>query len=401
MSDAREPLADLLNEAVRRLNGGDWPLARSLLQQVLALDPAHAVAAYLLGVSEFRQARWGEAERLFRKALLAESAPPGVSLHLACALQAQGRFPESQEVLRRVGSNRLSPAEQAAWAHRMGLALKHQRRHTDALEFLRCAHEAAPQDREIAFDFAALLQLLRSYDAAVSVFQQLLERDPLDLDAHLQLNELLYRQGRDEAFLLSYDRAAARAPRATALLGAKARFLLKAGRAAEALAAFDRTLMLQHSDAGAMAGRGRALEALGAIEGARVAHEMSIMANPDNADSLIDAAAFLLRQQQAASAKEILFKALNLRPADQAAQSLLCLCHRALNEYREESWLAGYEELVRYYDVPPPEGYDSMLEFNRDLAAYLEPLHDDKREHFTQSLRGGTQIGRASCRERV
>jgi uncharacterized protein (TIGR02466 family) len=33
-----------------------------------------------------------------------------------------------------------------------------------------------------------------------------------------------------------------------------------------------------------------------------------------------------------------------------------------------------------------------MLEFNRDLAAYLEPLHDDKREHFTQTLRGGTRL---------
>jgi uncharacterized protein (TIGR02466 family) len=392
MSGARQSLTDLLHEAVRHLNGGDWPLASSRLQQVLALDPRHAVAAYLLGVAEFRQDHWSEAERLFRKALLADSAPPGVSLHLACALQAQGRFPESEQVLWDTPRDRLDPAEQVGWSHRMGLALKHQRRHAEALEHLQRAHRAAPQDRQICLDLAVLWQHLRSYDAAAGVLAELIERTPLDMDAHLQLNELLYRQGRDDAFLLSYDRAAARTPQPVPLLTAKGRLLLKAGRAAEALATFDRALMLQHSDAGALAGRGRALEALGELADALAAHEANILANPDTADSLIDAAAFLLRRQQALRAKLLLLKSLDLRPADQAALSLLCLCHRALGEEREESWLAGYEDLVACYDLLPPAGYGAALEFNRRLAAYLEPLHDDKREHLTQTLRGGTRL---------
>jgi uncharacterized protein (TIGR02466 family) len=303
MSGARQSLTDLLHEAVRHLNGGDWPLASSRLQQVLALDPRHAVAAYLLGVAEFRQDHWSEAERLFRKALLADSAPPGVSLHLACALQAQGRFPESEQVLWDTPRDRLDPAEQVGWSHRMGLALKHQRRHAEALEHLQRAHRAAPQDRQICLDLAVLWQHLRSYDAAAGVLAELIERTPLDMDAHLQLNDLLYRP-----------------------------------------------------------------------------------------DSLIDAAAFLLRRQQALRAKLLLLKSLDLRPADQAALSLLCLCHRALGEEREESWLAGYEDLVACYDLLPPAGYGAALEFNRRLAAYLEPLHDDKREHLTQTLRGGTRL---------
>lgn len=392
MSRAHAPVADLLDEAVRHLNDGDWPLARGRLQQILAVDPAHPVAAYLLGVGEFRQGHWGEAESLLRKALLAASAPPQVSLHLACALQAQGRFRESEQVLRGARMVRLSPAEQAAWSHRMALALKHQRRHSAAVEFLERAYRAAPQDRQIALDLAVLLQHLHRYDAAVAMLGQLVEREPLDMEAHRQLNELLYRQGRDDTFLLSYDRAAMRTPRSAPLLGAKGRFLLTAGRPAEALAAFDRALMLHQSDAGAMAGRGRALEALGEIDAARAAHEASLVMHADNADSRIDAAAFLLRHEPLARAKTLLLEALALRPADQAALSLLCLCHRALGEQREEAWLAGYEDLVACYDLPPPDGYGSMLDFNRDLAAYLEPLHDDKREHFTQTLRGGTRL---------
>jgi len=392
MSRAPPPLTDLLNEAVRHLNRGKWPLARGRLQAVLTRNPMHPVAAYLLGVGEFREGNWDVAESLFRTASHAKSAPPAVDLYLACALQGQGRFHESEEILRTIRPDRLAATEAAAWSHRLGLALKHQRRHAEALEFVQRAYEAAPQDRQVAFDLMVLLQHLRRYDAAVEVLRQLIERDPLDMEAHLHLNELLYRQGRDHAFLLSYDRAATRARPATPLLNAKGRFLLKAERPREALATFDQALTLQPSDAAAMAGRGRALEALGEIEDARTAHESSISANPDNPDSLIDAAAFLLRQQQAHRAKALLEKAATLRPADQAALSLLCLCHRALAEERQESWLGGYESLVACYDLPPPEGYTSMLDFNRDLAAYLEPLHDDKREHFTQTLRGGTRL---------
>lgn len=392
MSLADDPVTGLLSEAVRHLNGGEWPLARARLQQILETEPGHVVAAYLLGVGEFRQGRWSEAETLFRRALLSDSAPPAVSLHLACALQAQGRFPESEQTLLGTRPEGLVPAEQATWCHRMGLALKHQRRHSEALELMERARRAAPRNRQVALDLTVLLQHLRRYDEAVRVLERLIERDALDMEAHLQLNELLYRQGRDDAFLLSYDRAAARTPRAAALLSAKGRFLLKAGRGAEALAAFDQALALQQSHAGAMAGRGRALEALGDIDGAAAAHEASLAAHTGNCDSHIDAAAFLLRREQPGRAKAVLLQALAIRPADQAALSLLYLCHRALGESREEESLAGYEDLVAVHDLPPPAGYGTMAEFNRDLAAYLEPLHDDKREHFTQTLRGGTRL---------
>lgn len=392
MSHAPASLTDVLNEVVRHLNSGDWPLARGRLEEVLDRDPVHPVAAYLLGVGEFRQGNWNVAEGYFRKASQANSPPPAVDLYLACVLQGQGRFRESEEVLRAVRTDRLSAVEVAGWSHRMGLALKHQRRHAEALEFMERAHRAAPHDRQMALDLTVLLQHLRSYDAAVGVLRQLIERDPLDMDAHLQLNELLYRQGRDDAFLLSYDLAAACTPQAQLLLNAKGRLLLRAGRPAEALAALDRALTLQQSDAGAMAARARALEALGEIAGAGAAHESSVGTNPQNPDSLIDAAAFLLRQQAPDRAKPILLKASTLRPLDQTALSLLCLCHRALDEEREESSLAGYETLVACYDLPPPQGHGSMLDFNRELAAYIEPLHDDKREHFTQTLRGGTRL---------
>jgi uncharacterized protein (TIGR02466 family) len=270
--------------------------------------------------------------------------------------------------------------------------LKHQGRHAEALRHLEDARRAAPRDRQSLVDLAVLLQHLRRYDAAAALLQERIDQEPLDMDAHLQLNELLHRQGRDADFLQSYERSAARTAKPAPLLTGKGRLLLKAGRPGEALAAFERALALEPTEPGAMAGRARALEALGHIGEARRAHEAGTRAHPGNPDVYIDAAAFLLRSHQPGLAKDLLQRALAARPTDQAALSLLVLSHRALDEQREESWLAGYEELIRVYDLPPPEGYGSMSDFNRDLAAYLEPLHDDKREHFTQTLRGGTRL---------
>jgi uncharacterized protein (TIGR02466 family) len=456
---ANNPLARSLNEAVRHLNSGNWPLAQHCLARVLAVEPAHPVAVYLQGVCELRQGHWREAETLLRRAVT-DTAPPQVSVDLARALAAQGRgieaiewlrrtlaripgdlglrlalaeaqeaaglldeavaayrsilsarpesadprarlaallirmarAAEAERLLREAPLHQFSPAERAAWSHQMGRSLKHQRKHAQSLRHLEDARRGAPGERQILMDLAVLLQHLRRHEEAAAILEARLEQDPLDLDAHLQLNELLHRQGREEAFLRSYDRAVARTPRPAPLLSAKGHLLLKAGRATEALQAFERALTLESKNAAAMGGRARALEALADHDGAHHAHQAAIAAHPLNADVHIDAAAFLLRRQQPGRAKKLLQQALAAHPTDQAALSLLLLCHRDLNEQAEESWLAGYETLIGIYDLAPPTGYASMREFNQELTAYLEPLHDDKREHFTQTLRGGTRL---------
>jgi uncharacterized protein (TIGR02466 family) len=366
--------------------------ALACLEQALSRAPGHPALRFALSQAHEDNGSFEPAVAGYRAVLDAEPHHAAARLRLAALLGRMARSAEAEQLLRSAPLDRFSALEQAAWSHRLALALKRQRRHSEALPLLERAHCAAPQDRQIALDLAVLLQHLRRYDAAVAVLQQSIDRDPLDLEAHLQLNELLYRQGRDDTFLMSYGRAAARTTRGAALLGAKGRLLLKAGRAAEALTAFDCAIALQQADPGAMAGRGRALEALGDVAAARAAHEAAILAHPLRPDTQIDAAAFFLRRGQPARAKTLLLEALAGRPADQAALSLLCLCHRALRETCEESWLGGYERLVATYDLPPPEGYGSMADFNQGLAAYLEPLHDDKREHLTQTLRGGTRL---------
>ena len=366
--------------------------ALECLLQALGRTPEDPVLRLALAQTQERADLLHEAAAGYRAVLAARQDSSQARLRLAALLTRMMRPAEAEQLLAAAPLERFNPAERAAWSYHMGLALKHQRKHAESLRHLQDACRAAPRDRHSLMDLAVLLQHLHRYDDAAVLLRQRLELEPLDLDAHLQLNELLHRQGRDDLFLQSYEHAAARTPGAAPLLSAKGRLLLRAGRAVEALETFNRALTLESCDPGAMAGRGRALEALGDLGGARHAHETSISAQPVNLDAHIDAAAFLIRRDQAGRAKGLLRRVLAARATDQAALSLLVLCHRALNESREEFWLAGYERLIGIYDLPPPQGHATMTEFNRDLRAYLEPLHDDKREHFTQTVRGGTRL---------
>jgi len=59
------------------------------------------------------------------------------------------------------------------------------------------------------------------------------------------------------------------------------------------------------------------------------------------------------------------------------------------NEWDED--LNRYDNLIRVFDLEPPDGYSSMEDFNAELGAYLEGLHPQTDAYLEQSLRGGTQ----------
>ena len=57
-------------------------------------------------------------------------------------------------------------------------------------------------------------------------------------------------------------------------------------------------------------------------------------------------------------------------------------------EYR---YYFDYERFVKPYDIPAPEGWESVEAFNRDLAAELDALHGFTDAPLDQTLRLGTQ----------
>jgi predicted ATPase len=99
----------------------------------------------------------------------------------------------------------------------------------------------------------------------------------------------------------------------------------------------------------------------------------------------------LLRSGDAKRARTLAASAHTIDPTDQTALAVLGLAYRQLNQ-PEESELNGYESLVQVFDLAPPRGFTQMDAFNEELASYLEALHGDQREYFTQTARHGTRL---------
>ena len=324
----------------------------------LALRPGSLAALRDLGVSLQQAGRSAEAEQIFSQALAArgrEDDPAVPDLHYELAALLKGRR-----------------AFDAALSH---YAL------------------AARDDASARVDKgrAAALQHLGRFKEAAAALRSAVASDPLDMEAHLQLNELLYRQGQDDDFLTSYDEAAAMRPEATSPLVAKGRHLLKLGDTERAYGYFDRALARSTTDLGALIGQARALEALGRTEDARLGYERALAAAPNEPVALIDSSGFLLRTGQVDRAQTLTEQALALQPHSQEALALLTLCYRAARDERELA-LADCDALVGVFDLDAPPGFADMATFNRQLEAYLAGLHRDVREHFTQTLRGGTRL---------
>jgi tetratricopeptide (TPR) repeat protein len=406
-------VAEYLEGAVQSLNGEDLAGAELNLRRVLALDPSHPVALYLMGVVHFQRSEWEMAEPLFHRALQISPGQPRViehlakaAVHLAASHNQAGRGRQAQAVLQKalthVEGSRGNSVAAAELHHALGLTQKTIRQYGACLESLARAEALAGSDwawaaglsparRELRLCRASALQHLRRFDDAADELRSMLADNPLDMDIHVQLNELLYRQGRDDLFLASYDAAARALPESTLPLTAKGFMLLNTGRADEARQTYEQALRLEAHDPRALSGLARAFEALGRSDEALAIHERSVGLHPDDGGVLVDAASARLRAGDALEAKALALRAQAQAADDQGALAVLGLCYRALADEREFE-LNGYDTLVRAFDLEPPEGFADMAAFNQELAGYLDALHADRRENCTQTLRGGTRV---------
>jgi len=208
--------------------------------------------------------------------------------------------------------------------------------------------------------------------------------------AHRDLNQLLYRMGRDEEFLRSYEDTAALYPEIGALPLGRADFLFRTGRFAESLEDFEKATRLEPTSVTARDGYALALMENGRTGEALREHEAALALEPQNIAVRCHLTAALLRAGEAERALAVAEEGIAREPDHQTALAMWALCLRKLGDPRELQ-INDYENLVQLFELEPPQGWSDMASFNRDLNASLDRLHRDKREFLDQSLRGGTQ----------
>ena len=409
---------------------GRWQEAETILTRVLAAHPDEPDGLQLLGLVRENQGRQAEAEQLLRRSLSARPKQPHVQVHLGRLLAEAGRHQEAIDLLRAAvdaqpdhfdalvilaqvqfttgdltgaetnyrSALQLVPTSPAALLG-LGVLLNQTRRPAEAEPVLRAAaaNTAKPPSwqAKVARSLGLSLDLQGKTEEALEAWQRAIALDPTDAQAHRELNALLYRLGRTQDFLASYDQAAQSLPSSRvaergALLLQKAGFLIDAERFEEARDCFAQLAKIAPQSAGPQNGLAAAYAGLGQLDASIAAYEKSLALAPDDMATKIRLACVLLQAGEARRALNLTEEAVPHAGLDQAALAVHELALRANSDPRAER-LADYERHVQIFDLEPPQGFSSMVEFNAALNAHLDTMHTDLNEHVDQTLRHGTQ----------
>lgn len=423
-------LAASIFEAANFVRQGHWQLADALLAQVLASHPDDPDGLQLLGLVRENQGRPAEAEALLRRSLILRPKQPHVQAHLGRVLAQAGRHQEAVALLQAAAEAqpdlfdaflvlaqvqltegdlvaaeknyrsalRLAPKSQVALLG-LGVVLNKTSRPAEAETLLRLAAKdnarPAPWQSKIAYSLGLSLEAQGRKDEAVEAWRCAIALDPANLEAHRELNALLYRIGREDEFLVSHEEAFRRLPlvrkgERAALLLQKAGLLMDAERFEEARDAFARVAVLAPESAGPQNGLAAAHARMGQLDASIAAYETSIRLKPDDPATAIHLACVLLQAGENERALRLTADAVAHMACDQAALAVHELALRANGDPRAQA-LADYERHIQIFDLEPPPGFSTMADFNAALNAHLDTMHTDKREPLDQTLRHGTQ----------
>jgi tetratricopeptide (TPR) repeat protein len=365
--------------------------AISELKEAIRLKPNYIAAHLNLGRAYSETAQFAAAEKCYRKALWLS---PGDLFALQClagALNDQQKPREAETILRKALAARpADPRHVATFEHNLGVSLKMQHRLEEALKLFKSAQAKAPDLPLIDLHRANALELVGRVDEAVDSYRRALAREPRDLQAHRDLNRLLYRLGRDDTFLRSYDDAAALFPDSGHLPLAKGNFQFLREDYPGALESFERAAQMLGSSCTPHDGLAVVFARMNKFDDAIREHEIAVKLESQNAPLWRNFAETLMRAGEPKRALAAAGHALAIEPMNQGVLAYWGTALSMLQDPRAEN-LNDYERFVQVFELDPPEGYSDMISFNRDLNAYLDHLHGDRREPLDQTLRKGTQ----------
>ncbi|HEX4026663.1 MAG TPA: tetratricopeptide repeat protein [Rhizomicrobium sp.] len=360
--------------------------AMSAWQAAIRQEPNFADPYLALGRAQRKLGQQHEALNTYRKLLRVQPSNVDGYIALGSVLAEMGQFAEAEAPLRRALQHTQDAKVLAAIHNNLAIVLSNQSRHAEALESLDRTQSLAPDLPSLDQRRIDRLHQLGRYDECLVLYRELLDRNPADAALHRAYNSLLYRLGRKDEFLASYDRA----PQTREILLGKAWFLSRQKRTAEVEEIYNTILARDPLDGAALAGWAGNLMVLGQHREALAAFETIITRRGASPGVFSAAAGAALMIGDPEKAEELCHAGLRSDPFDQTCLALLGLAWRMKDDERDEG-LNGYGSLVRVFDLKPPEGFSSMESFNAELGTYLDKLHPRTDAYLEQSLHGGTQ----------
>ena len=365
---------------------GQFEQAAAAFLAAIKQEPNAADAYLSLGMAQRRMGRPDDALATYRKLLRVHPENVDGYIALGSVLAETGQMAEAEAPLRKALSHARDPKLLAAIHNNLSIVLGSQNKHAEALENLERTQALAPELPNLDNRRIDILHHLGRFDDCLMLYEQLLARNPANADIHCAYNSLLYRLGREDQYLTSYDWA----PQTREILLGKASMLALQKRGSEAEQIYSTLLSRDSLDPAASAGWANSLSLMGRHRDAVAAFETLLSRGGVNIGAFSGAAAAALMAGDPQKAESFCQAGLRRAPHDQSCLAMLGTAWR-LQGNEQDEYLNGYHSLVRVFDLEPPDGFSSMADFNAELGLELERLHPNTQAYLEQSLHGGTQ----------
>jgi tetratricopeptide (TPR) repeat protein len=218
-------------------------------RKAIELDPKYANAHDNLGNALFDQGKLDEAVAEFRKAIELDPKNAPFHLHFGNALYAQKKWEEAVAEYRKV----IEIDPRLAFAHdNLGLALRNQGKVDEAVAEWKKAIELDPRYPNPHYNLARALWDKGLVDEAIAERKKVIELDPTNPGAHYDLGNALKGKGDLDGAERAYREAVRLdGDHHRPAIDALAQLLLSRGKFKEAIATYQKVVILDPKDASA------------------------------------------------------------------------------------------------------------------------------------------------------
>jgi tetratricopeptide (TPR) repeat protein len=259
-AQAQPDLANLLRQAFRAHQEGDFALAERLYADVLQYCPDEFDALHMLGLLRYQRGHLADALRLIAAALERNGEWADAWSNLGLVLEAQGRVADALTCYDKALA--LKP-DHADVLNNRGIALNQLGRRAQALASFDVAVTAAPGHIHALYNRATTLMGLGRYEEALASFDAALAAQPSHAETLCHRGNVLLKLNRVEDAVATFAKALVPAPRDPRILHNHAHALRHLGRPGEALVSIEKALSIQPDFPSAHMERGLALLTLG------------------------------------------------------------------------------------------------------------------------------------------
>ena len=329
---------------------------------LVARDPNNAAWVHLLGFIVANSGRRDEGLALLDRSVALEPGNPGFLDNRGQILMQAGRDEAARADF--AAAVAAAPTLAPAWLH-LSQALRRLARGDEARAAV--AQALALQDTPVARYHEGVLALdARDFAAAERSFRRLLQGDPRNVPALVNLGVAMREAGRVEESLACFQRAAAIDPDNVEALNNLGLALHQDGKSRDAIRLFKRALEVKPGFAPAMVNWGNALRDVGDLEGASARFDAALAIEPESLEALNNSASVALESGKVEEAARRYLRVLATAPGYAEARAGM-----AQVRLRERRFAEGWDLYESRFDTDPPHATRRALPIPALEAANL------------------------------